>query len=400
LRASLTPLVRHSLGSGIRPASLARALSIDRTLAARVLRAIRADDSVQLLHEIPAPGGLRIFLDASSAAGAAAKLCEAAAHSVRQFEQLIDEFTGGRAGLDAALGGLDVSVQQRNARSASQAIHRSMTSLLGYQAEVMLATVLIQPSMGGQTLDQTYILGKYGVRRLRDSSPITVFGWRGENPDRAAADDRRVETVDGQPEPENGNAYLLTEFCSRPVPPLSLFRSDNLYLYTLAETVPQVNVPVNLVSAQMVRNGGRRFRSEEVGFHWETHTPRFPCKVLVADVFVRDDVFANTSPALTTRLHSIATGAARPDLPAFQLDNVDLGSTLTSLGQGLSSVATRDIPRYPAMLADVFRRTGWDSSRFRGYRCRIQYPVPLVSVTMWFDLPNAPMPEPRTGVHP
>ena len=86
----------------------------------------------------------------------------------------------------------------------------------------------------------------------------------------------------------------------------------------------------------------------------------------------------------------MATGAARPDAPAFQLDNVNLAPPVQNLGTGLRSVATRDIPDYHSMLDGVFQKAGWEAQRFRGYRCRIQYPVPLVSVTLWFDLPAAP----------
>lgn len=386
LRSTFTPIVVECAGAGRRPAVLARTLRIDRTLAARVLRSIRADDSVQSLHEIPAPGGLRIFLDAAAAAGVDGDQTARAAKSVRRFEQLINEFPGGRAALDAALGGFDEGVRQRGSRAAAQAIHRSMTSLLGYQAEVMLTTVLLQPSESGDCLDAVYLLGKLGVRRLRASSPITVFGWRGEQMPHS----RRVETLDGRMEPENGNAYLLTDYCTRPTPAVSLFQSDSLYLYTLAENVPPLNTPVNLVSTHVVRNNGRRYASDSATYHWETHTPRFPCKVLLADVLVRDDVFPGRTPVLTTRLHSIASGAARPDAPAFQLDNVDLAPPLTTLSPGLANAASRDVPSYRSMLEEVFGRLGWDSSRFRGYRCRIQYPVPLVSVTFWFDLPPAP----------
>ena len=45
LRDSLEPIVRKVVGIGGRPAALSRGLEIDRTLAARVLRAIRATDT-------------------------------------------------------------------------------------------------------------------------------------------------------------------------------------------------------------------------------------------------------------------------------------------------------------------------------------------------------------------
>jgi len=41
-------------------------------------------------------------------------------------------------------------------------------------------------------------------------------------------------------------------------------------------------------------------------------------------------------------------------------------------------------------LRTVFERTAWDAERFRGFRCRVSYPVPFISWTMWFDLPPPP----------
>lgn len=390
LRRDLGAVVESLVGPSMRPATLARRLEIDRTLSARVVRAVRAEDSVQALHETPAPGGLRIFLSAATAAGADQAVCRRTDESVRRFERLIDEFPGGRAALDAALGGLNEGVRQRGVRAATQAIHKSMASLLGYQADVMLATILIQPSANGHTHDQVYILGKYGVRRLRAGSPITIFGRRGDRVGADALDSRYSETLDGRLDPENGNAYLLTDFCTKPVPPLSLFRNNDVYLYTLAETVPPVNVPVSLVAGIMLRSASPRFRSDAVQHQWESQVPRMPCRVLINDVFVHDDCFDGRDPVVTTTLHSIAAGQRRPDAPAFQLDSVDIAPPLGRLGRGIDSLKMPDVPHYADLVANTFDKVGWSPEKFRGYRARLQYPVPLVSLTYWFELPPAP----------
>ena len=87
---------------------------------------------------------------------------------------------------------------------------------------------------------------------------------------------------------------------------------------------------------------------------------------------------------------SLSKGVERPESPRFQLDRVDLSVPIENLGMGLGAIGTRDVPRYPSLMQRAFEGAGWDASRFRGYRCRLQYPVPLVSVTYWFDLPPAP----------
>ncbi len=389
LRERLAPIVVRIAGEGMRPATLSRSLSIDRTLAARVVRAIRAEDDVTFMKEIPAPGGLRILLDAArTKVGDAA--CDDAAESVGLFARLIDEFPSGRVALDAAMCGSDDRMLQRTVRSASQTVHRSMAAVLGYQADAMLTTIVMHPGADGRTTDHMYLLGKYGVRRLRASSPITVFGRRGD----VTPDERpgyRVETLDGRVEPENGNAYLLTEFCTKPTPPLSLYRTERANLYTISENVPAVNTPVTLVAGQIVRSSSMRYASEGMGYQWESQVPRMPCRVLVNDVFVHEDLIYKP-PAVTATLHTIADGPHRPDAPAFRLDNVDVRPTLAPLGRGLAGAASRDIPRYSELLSAAFARAGWDASKFVGYRCRVAYPIPLVSVTVWFEMPPAPLP--------
>jgi hypothetical protein len=397
LRESLDPIVRKVVGGGGRPAALARTLEIDRTLAARILRAIRADDTVQVLQEIPAPNGLRIVLDAAARVGVDSRLRSRAGENVQKFEQLIDEFAGGRSALDAALAEWDPSMRQRTERAAKQAMHKSMSCLLGYQVDTMSLTIIHQPSEGGggRALDKLYLMGKYNIRRLRASAPITVFGRQDFPLDPTSTNMPRVENLRGENAPREAGAYLMPEFCSPAPPQLDLFASDGVFLYTLPENSPEVNSPITYVSAQMVRNAALRYRTGSMAHSTDGLAPRMPAKVMVLDVFVRDDVFPGPSPTFTTTLHGLAKGVARPDNPRFQLDRVDLSVPIESLGTGLASVSTRDIPRYTETLRSAFEGAGWDPGRFRGYRCRIQYPVPLVTVAYWFDLPPEHSPQDR-----
>jgi hypothetical protein len=254
----------------------------------------------------------------------------------------------------------------------------------------MLLTILIQPSVSGKSLDKLFLMGKYNIRRLRASAPITVFG-RQDNPrDPGRPDLPRVENLRGDIAPREAGEYLLPEFCSPRLPKLDLFASDGVFLYTLPQSVPAVNVPVTYVSAQMVRNSNPRYRTDHLSHNYDTQVPRMPAKTMLVDVFVRDDVFAGAGPTVTTTLHGLASGHDRPDSPRFQLDRVDLSVPVESLGNGLDRVAAREAPRYPELLRTAFEGAGWDANRFRGYRCRSLYPVPMVALTFWFDLPPAP----------
>ena len=104
VRRELLALVDEVAGKNVRPTSLSRILGIDKNLANRLVRAIRAEDALDMLVLAPSPHGLRIFVDAVDRAADAPARCEAARRSIEQVQLLNDEFTGGRAALVAAIG--------------------------------------------------------------------------------------------------------------------------------------------------------------------------------------------------------------------------------------------------------------------------------------------------------
>jgi hypothetical protein len=61
-----------------------------------------------------------------------------------------------------------------------------------------------------------------------------------------------------------------------------------------------------------------------------------------------------------------------------------------SLGTGVSRCRSSDIGRYSELLRTVCDKLGWDGRSFRGYRCRIDYPLYGTQVAMAWDQPQAP----------
>lgn len=390
LRVVLTPLVRQAAGAGARPSTLARSLDIDRTLAARILRAVRSHDSLLVLQEIPSPHGLRIFLDASLRAGISQQLYDDAADIVRQFEHLIHEFPGGRSALDAAVAAWAPEIRDRSERSAKQAVFKSMSCLLGYHAEATVSTVIIQPAANGQRCDAISIMAKEGLRRIRASMPITVCGRSFLQQDVDPAVAPIVETIDGRPCPHASEPCLLEDFCSQPIPTLQVIEQGKLFLYTLDESDPPINVPVTIASALVMRNAYARYRTDENHFEWEEIVPRIPTRNLIMDLIIRDDAFAGVTPMPRSRLYGLAKRPVQPDEPSFHLDQLDLSLPIEFLGAGRFDLRIQEFPRYSEMVDSLFNRVGWDRQRFRAFRCRVQYPVPLVAITHWLKLPEKP----------
>lgn len=388
LEASFAPIVAAVGGDAARPTDLARLLKLDKNLTGRVLRALRTSDPLARLHRMPSPQGLRILLGAVRTR-VTAELRIAAEAACREFELLIAEQPGGRGALDAAIAGWLPDVRQAGERGASQAIFKATSYLLGYHAQVMAAAHVLQPSEDGGRCDRIDLLLKCGLRRLRSGPPITVTANQLTGLNHDVPTRPRLCTLDGR-EVSGSEPLTLDEFCTQPLPPLESHFSPSLARFTLGSNQPPINVPVDLVFADLVRDAQLRYQQGARCEEWLETVPRIPCEALVFDVFLRDDLWPECVPSVTPRLYGVVTEPRGRGDALTRLDEVELGAPVVPLGRGISGSHTADITGYVDMLRTVFGRAGWDPERFRGFRCRVLYPVPFISWTMWFDLPPGP----------
>lgn len=388
LEAAFSPIVAAVGGEAARPTDLARLLKLDKNLTGRVLRALRTADPLARLHRMPSPQGLRMVL-AAVRARVPLELRNAAEAACREFEQLIAEQPGGRSALDAAIAGWLPDVRQGGERAASQAIFKATSYLLGYHAHAMAAAHILQPSADGRRCDRVDVLAKCGLRRLRAGPPITVTANQLTGLNHDVPTRPRLCTLDGH-EVSGSEPLTLDEFCTRPIPPLESHFSASLARFTLSSNQPPINSPVDLVFADLVRDAQLRYQQGARAEEWLETVPRIPCEVLVFDVFLRDDLWPECTPTATPRLYGVVTEARRRGDALSRMDEVELSAHVVPLGHGISGSHTADITGYVDMLRLVFQRAGWQPERFRGFRCRVPYPVPFISWTMWFDLPPEP----------
>ena len=69
-----------------------------------------------------------------------------------------------------------------------------------------------------------------------------------------------------------------------------------------------------------------------------------------------------------------------------------MAETIQPLGVGLGNCRSAEVPWYPELLQTVCGKLGWDAGGFRGYRCRIEYPIYGSQVVMAFPAPVRPTP--------
>ena len=390
LQGSMMPIVEALIGaSSLRPIALARRLQIDKTLTGRILRSVKANDPFEVIHNAPAPHGLRIFLQAAEKAGVASELRARAEESISDFESLIHTFPEGRAALEAAISDHIPEIRRQNERAAKQAVYKSMSYLLGYQAEASVLTTIASPSACGNLVDMLHVDSMIGLRRLRGETPVNLFGIRRH--DTRSGTPNWMETMDGRRDVEDARQYLLEEYCDDPIPSLSVRNVGNvLYSVLDAESLP-INRPMTIVNSWRLRNGNRRYRTEKQSHEWHSSLLRIPMRARVQDYFIHKDVW-HGDPQFVPTMPGLSLDSERSGDPTQRHDAVDMDIPLNYVGTGYLRPELRhsSVPRYQDLLHQIFETAGLNANDYRAYRSELVYPVPFVRVTAWFELPEDP----------
>lgn len=396
LKSRLSAVLGQVGGTGIRPVALAKALRLDDSLAARVLRSVRASDPLSSLRELPAPQGLRLFLDAAAKHGADAVVRQAAAEAVARFDALLGELPLGRSSLNTAIDGWLPSGRARAEGAAKQAVFKATSQTMGFTVDTVCFATAIQPSAAGDMCDAFTFVAMDGIRRLREGSPILLFGhsWRQDEPPplpgRSALPAPVNETLDGEREFTDARKLLLADVGDSATLPLRMIDRPNHTRIVLDSGAPALNVPVTAAVGYMSRNLYRRYRVDDRRTDVFMNACKVPIRVFVQDLFIHEDVFPSFVPNIVARMDNLTPDPATRDEELLEVDRLDLDVDLVRLGWGLDRVGVKEWAGYEPAVASVFERVGWDPSRFRVFRCYMRYPFPFVSLTTWFDLPGQP----------
>jgi hypothetical protein len=391
LRSALDGVLQYLGIPATRPGALIAKTGIDKTLAGRIVRTVRAPDALTALQGSPAPEGLRKFLRAVATAGVPARIRARVETAIRGFEAVVSQFAGDRAALDTAIAAWLPRARLQGERDARRWVFKSVSFLLGRYADAAIGATILQPSASGRTCDVVHVQGNVGIRRLRIGEPVAIFGLQQFPTGVPGVPDQVTETLDGE-RSDQGSAYLLGNYCSGPPIKLSCVQpNESLRLFVLGPDEPSINVPATLVTAQMIRNGWERYADYGNPEAALQIVPRGPTRSFVVDVFLRDDVYPGCKPAVTTHLQTLSSGQPAPrSSPLNRLDQIHLEVEAGWLGQGIKTAAMTEFPRYRQMMEEVFRRVEWDARRFRAFRLRMHHPLPGATITCWFPLPDPP----------
>jgi hypothetical protein len=385
LRASLGAVLASLPGDPHRPQELARLLKLNKTLSSRLSRAVRTPDPLASAHVMPGPEGLRIVLKAAARKGVSAETIAAAEGAVTAFDQLIRRDAGDRGALDAIISDALPHARQRFEMYNKQAMYKAVANLKGATASVNLRTYLVHPGDNPARHDYAMILGLLGLRRLRPRAVAQVSNVHltanGRTDARHTLDGRPVEGIDG---------LLLEPYCSLPLSKLVVRHMGSSIHYILEGEQMGPNSGVDVVIAEVNRGffkrhqlpGGRRRSAGSAEVEQ-------PVKTLIFDMLLHEQVWPECEPELNM-YDMVVRGPADPNDPSRDIDRLDLAESIQFLGHGVTRFRVAEIPNYLEMLGNVCGKMGWDPKKFRGYRCRIDYPFYSSQICMVFDPPQAP----------
>lgn len=396
LQAALAPLLEHLAGSPPRPVRLTRANpgpGLDKSLASRFVQAAKAETEMQFLHLVPSPTGLRMLLDRVQAL-ADAELIARTSQAIEGFQSLLDALPGGRQALDAHMGESQASIREKREHIARQASFKAVSFLFGHYCETLSTAIFVFPSRTPGLVDLLEVHRRIGLRRLTPSAqlPLLSIAARREPgadaPDGAALAAPAMADVTGDANASDPENFLVRGASSDPLPALQVEREGDIATFLLAAGSVDL-APLKITTAFRVLRGEPAAQSVpyRVLRNYMLHTP---CRTLVRDVYLADGLWPDAFPQVGYYLPSPS------GMPAVDLDpaephyrRVNLTTRIEQRPHGAEGFALSGLPDQRATLEGVLARAGLDPRGFRGWRCEMAYPVPLIEMKLAFRFASA-----------
>jgi hypothetical protein len=375
-RVALHRLIDAIPGQWPRPTALARSININRVILSRLLNAMKSEQPLEMLQKLPGPESLRAIIDGiASQYDVPQRTIHNALHHVDRFDALIRQF-GTRSALDAAISHTSHSFMARYEESARYGIYNGMRHIMGIEGDTWLMAMIFSPSEHPESISVTTVHGAIAMRLLRPDVPVRfTFGppykghGIGEDP---VEGDLNLEQFYA-----NTPASLETERCGGQV----VHRLVNAGL-------GKDNVVDMLAMAHNPR-GAARYASNERRMGGAAVFCDIPVRTLHCDLFVHRDIFPDSAPELRI-YHNGARGLVNPNDTSRELDRVTTAEAPQRLPAGLDWLDLPSMPRYPAMMAHVFERSGLDFDAYRVHRLRIAYPILGFQHVLAFAVPSPP----------
>jgi hypothetical protein len=355
-----------------------------------VLNATRQKDPMAVAHVIPGPEPLRRLLRAAARKGVDAQLLREAEEAVEQFDRLIRHEAGDRSGLDAMISAWLPEAREKFELLSKQAVFKGMSQLKGVAEDVHFSAQILHPGDDGDHLDAARLHGDLGLRRVR---PASVIKFRAVNLEAPISDEPKPpsgpRTLNDTPV-EGLEGLMLEEFCTAPPAQFEVRQEGDALHYTLGGDGVGPNTAVDVIFAELSRCSLARYRPSQKSLRKGVFVAiDTPVRSMILDVLLHEDAYPGCEPTLGI-YDTAVKGLGHPDDSGRELDRFDVGESIQFLGRGVGKFRAAEIPNYVEMLRYVCGKMGWDGEKFRGYRCRVEYPIYGSQICILFEPPKRP----------
>lgn len=366
-------------GAPLRPNQLVGELGVNRAVASRVLNATAKRDGLEVMHQIPGPEPLRKLVRAAVGSGVSDELAQTALDAIHAFDLVISSEAGTRAALDALISASLPGARERFELASKYSVFKGLSQLKGVQAELWVSAAVVAPSAEDpERHDLTWLNGAVAMQRLRPGVTVRFsYRYRAAKRDRDKSDE--LPTIGVLP---------LDQFCVNPPAQLETHTAGETIHYTLPDDLLGPRELTDMFVVDHHPSAMNRFAKpaerKQTSLFAE---PAIPVGTLVFDAIVHEDVFTGSQPQLL-QYDTAYHGIANVNDEARDIDRADTTDSIEFLGRDMSRFQMAELSSYGPMLAHLGDRFGWDPTKFRGYRTRIQYPVYGWQVCLAFEPPT------------
>ncbi len=386
LRETLTEISLKLSGDPPRPTRLVRAIGLDKSLASRIIRCVRSGSDVEFMHMLPSPSGLRIFADRAGNS-VDKKLVRSLLAAADEYQELIDTTPGGRDGIDAWLSETSRLVREKREHSARQASFKSMSFLLGHYSETLLSSLFLVPSEDGKHVDGVEIHRRLSLTRLKPNMPMALLSVYAPPEETPQDGTTWMGSIDGGRGNGSADDFILSKFSSKPIPSLEVVEEGPLTTFVLPGN-PDVDAPSQVCSAFRIHNGWELKPTGDM-LPERGYMLHIPSRALVREIFIAEELYQGAIPQLLFRITPPGGGPTRPGAdPLKHYSTIDLAASIEQIPEGPGGYEISGVPGHRSTVEYVLERSGLSGVEFRGWRCRIPYPVPLTEMIWRLKLPG------------
>jgi hypothetical protein len=378
LRAGLTPLLQALAGATPRPVRLTQGIGLDKSLASRLVQAIRAGTDLDFLHQVPSPTGLRILLERAHG-HADESLVRDVEAGVRRFDALLDGLPGGRQALDARIGEDSGPIRERREQMARQASFKAVSFLFGHFSETLTTALFVLPSAMPGRVDAIEVHRRIGLQRLSSGMALPLLSiYAGTAP---AGDGPAMAPLAAGARRDDPAAYLVASASSRPLPAMDVVHEGAMTTFVLPPG-DTVRLPTRLTTAWRVLRAESAVPQAAFAIlrNYMLHTP---CHTLVRDLFLAPGLWPDARPQVGFYLPGPGgTPPVEVEPGTPHLRRVNLTARIEQLPEGRAGLELPDVADHGEALEAALAMAGADAASWRGWRCRMSYPVPLIEMQL------------------